>query len=113
MASTLPPGEPFALDTLVTPTAQGIASRVLARTAAGNITLFAFDAGEELSEHTAPFDALVLTLSGALVLTIGGHEVRTTPQSLVLMPANVPHAVHATEATRMLLIMLRERAVGE
>jgi len=52
----------FALDALVTPTAQGIASRVLARTAAGNITLFAFDAGEELSEHTAPFDALVLTL---------------------------------------------------
>src|SRR3954449_13073472 len=113
MASTLPPGEPFPLDTLVTPTAQGIASRVLARTAAGNITLFAFDAGEELSEHTAPFDALVLTLSGALVLTIGGQAVRTTPQSLVLMPANVPHAVHATEATRMLLIMLREHTSGE
>jgi len=108
MASTLPPGEPFALDTLVTPTPQGIASRVLARTAAGNLTLFAFDAGEELSEHTAPFDALVLTLSGALTLTIGGREVRTTPQSLVLMPANVAHAVHASEATRMLLIMLRE-----
>ena len=112
MANTLPPGEPLALDTLVTPTAQGIASRVLARTAAGNITLFAFDAGEELSEHTAPFDALVLTLSGALTLTIGGREVRTTPQSLVLMPANVPHAVHATAATRMLLIMLREPAGG-
>jgi hypothetical protein len=61
-------GELFALDALVTPTAQGIASRVLARTAAGNITLYAFDASEELSEHTAPFDALVLTLSGALVL---------------------------------------------
>ena len=75
MASTLPAGELFALDALVTPTAQGIASRVLARTAAGNITLFAFDAGEELSEHTAPFDALVITLSGALVLTIGGRDV--------------------------------------
>ena len=62
MASTLPPGELLALDVLVTPTDRGIASRVLARTAAGNITLFAFDAGEELSEHTAPFDALVLTL---------------------------------------------------
>ena len=108
MASTLQPGELLALDALVTPTAQGIASRVLARTAAGNITLFAFDAGEELSEHTAPFDALVFTLSGALVLTIGGREVRTTPQSVVLMPANVPHAVHATEPSRMLLIMLRE-----
>ena len=50
----------------------------------------------------------VLTLSGALVLTIGGREVRTTPQSLVLMPANVPHAVRASEVSRMLLIMLRE-----
>ena len=109
MASTLPPGELFALDALVTPTAHGIASRVLARTAAGNITLFAFDAGEELSEHTAPFDALVLTLSGSLALAIGGREVRTSPQSMVLMPANVPHAVRATEASRMLLIMLRER----
>ena len=97
------------LDALVTPTAQGgIASRVLVRTAAGNITLFAFDAGEELSEHTAPFDALVLTLSGALVLTIGGREVRTTPQSIVLMPAKVAHAVGASEPSRMLLIMLRE-----
>jgi len=81
----------------------------LARTAAGNITLFAFDAGEELSEHTAPFDALVLTLSGALVLTIGGRDVQTTPQSAVLIPANVPHVVRATEPSRMLLIMLRER----
>ena len=108
MASTLQPGERLALDTLVTPTAQGIASRVLARTAAGNITLFAFDAGEELSEHTAPFDALVLTLSGSLGLTIGGRGVQTTGQSVVLMPANVPHAVRATEVSRMLLIMLRE-----
>jgi len=81
----------------------------LARTAAGNITLFAFDAGEELSEHTAPFDALVLTLSGALVPTIGGRDVQTTPQSAVLIPANVPHVVRATEPSRMLLIMLRER----
>src|SRR4249920_2551689 len=109
MASTLTPGELFALDALVTPTAQGIASRVLARTAAGNITLFAFDAGEELAEHTAPFDALVISLSGNLILTIGGREVQTTPQSVVLMPANVPHAVRATEPARMLLIMLRER----
>ena len=108
MASTLAPGELFTLESLVTPTAQGISSRVLARTAAGNITLFAFDAGEELSEHTAPFDALVLTLSGALTLTIGGVNVVTGPQTIVLMPANVPHAVHAAEPARMLLVMLRE-----
>jgi quercetin dioxygenase-like cupin family protein len=110
MASTLTAGQLFSLDTLVTPTTQGIASRVLARTAAGNITLFAFDAGEELSEHTAPFDALALTLSGSLVLTIGGADVPTAPQTIVLMPAHVPHAVRAVDASRMLLIMLRDAA---
>ena len=108
MASTLGGGEVFAVDSLVTPTAQGIASRVIARTAAGNITLFAFDAGEELSEHSAPFDALVLTLSGALALTIGGRTVDTAAQTIVLMPANIPHAVRAVEPSRMLLIMLRD-----
>jgi len=110
MPSTLTPAEALPLDSLIATTAQGIASRVLARTAAGNITLFAFDAGEELAEHTAPFDALVLTLSGALVLTIGGVEVRSAPQTIVLMPAHVPHAVRAVDASRMLLIMLREGA---
>src|SRR5688500_17654859 len=108
MASTLTAGQPFTLDALVSPTPHGIASRVLASTAAGNITLFAFDAGEELSEHTAPFAALLLTLSGGLVLTIGGQEVPAAPQTIVLMPAHVPHAVRATAASRMLLIMLRE-----
>ena len=108
MPTTLPPAELLSLDSLISPTAHGIASRVLARTAAGNITLFAFDEGEELSEHTAPFDALVLTLSGSFLLTIGGRDVRSAPDTMVLMPANVPHAVRALEPARMLLIMLRE-----
>lgn len=107
MASALAAGEVFSLESLVAPTASGIASRVLARSAAGNVTLFAFDGGEELSEHTAPFDAMALTVSGALVLTVGGVEMRTAPNTVVLLPANVPHAVRATEASRMLLIMLR------
>jgi quercetin dioxygenase-like cupin family protein len=105
---TIPPGEALSLHSLVTPTEQGIASRVLARTAGGNLTLFAFDAGQELSEHTAPFDALVLVLEGAVTLTIGGATVRATPGTIVRMPAHVPHAVEAPEAARMLLIMLRD-----
>jgi quercetin dioxygenase-like cupin family protein len=104
----LPPGEALALHSLITPTEQGIASRVLARTAGGNLTLFAFDRGQELSEHTAPFDAIVIVLEGVLSLTIGGAAVRAAPGSIVLMPANVPHAVQAPEAARMLLLMLRE-----
>ena len=108
MASTLAPAELFTLETLVTPTEQGIASRVLARNGGGNVTLFAFDAGEGLSEHTTPFDALVIVLDGALTLTIGGQRVAAAPGTIVRMPANVPHAVDAAVASRMLLIMLRE-----
>ena len=110
MSSTLPAAEALLLQSLVSPTAKGIASRVLARTAGGNVTLFAFDEGEELSEHTAPFDALVIVLDGAFVLTIGGQEVRAEPATIVRMPADVPHGVRATESSRLLLIMLREPA---
>jgi quercetin dioxygenase-like cupin family protein len=109
MPTTLPPAQVLALDSLITPTEKGIASRVLARTAGGNITLFAFDAGEELSEHTAPFDALVLTLTATLTLTIGGQQIHATPDTIVLMPATVPHAVHALEPARMLLVMFGSR----
>lgn len=100
--------EALHLHSLVTPTEQGIASRVLARTSGGNLTLFAFDAGQELTEHTSPFDALVMVLEGSLMLTVGGKEIRATPGTIVRMPATVPHAVSAPEPARMLLIMLRE-----
>lgn len=109
---TIPPSEALQLHLLVTPTEQGIASRVLARTAGGNLTLFAFDAGQELSEHTSPFDALVMVLEGSLMLTVAGQEIPATPGTIVRMPANVPHAVSAPEAARMLLIMLREPPSG-
>lgn len=104
----IPAAEALRLETLIAPTPQGIASRVLAKTAGGNVTLFAFDAGEGLSEHTAPFDALVIALDGLLSLTIGGAAVEAVPGTIVRMPANVPHAVDARQPSRMLLIMLRE-----
>jgi quercetin dioxygenase-like cupin family protein len=104
----IPPAEALVLHTLVTPTEQGIASRVLARTAGGNLTLFAFDAGQELTEHTSPFDALVMVLEGSLALTIDGKELTATPGTIVRMPSTVPHAVRAPQPARMLLLMLRE-----
>lgn len=103
----IPPADALALDALITPTDHGIASRVLAKNGGGTVTLFAFDAGEALSEHTAPFDALVLVLAGGFVLTIGGAPVPAAPGTIVRMPAGVPHAVEATGPSRMLLIMLR------
>jgi quercetin dioxygenase-like cupin family protein len=110
MAHLLPPASALALADLITPTDGGIASRVLAKNNGGTVTLFAFDAGQSLSEHTAPFDALVQVLDGAFVLTIGGTPVVAPAGSVVLMPAGVPHAVDATDTSRMLLTMLRERA---
>lgn len=103
----LPPAEALALAALITPTERGIASRVLAKAAGGNVTLFAFDLGQGLTEHTTPFDALVMVLQGAMILTIGGKTVRAHPGTVVVMPASVPHALEAEEASRMLLVMLK------
>jgi len=103
----IPAAEALLLASLVRPTEQGIASRVLAKTSGGNLTLFAFDAGQGLTEHTSPFDALVMVLEGSLTLTIGGAPVPATPGTIVRMPAGVPHALDAPEAARMLLIMFR------
>ena len=107
--ATLPAAEALPLHSLITPTERGIASRVLAKSGGGNLTLFAFDAGEELSEHTAPFDALVIVLEGSVVLEIGTRTVHARPGTVVRMPANEPHAVQAPEPARMLLLMLRDR----
>jgi len=100
------------LHDLVTPTAQGIASRVLAKASGGNVTLFSFDEGQGLTEHTSAFDALVLVLEGRFTLTVGGAAVEATPGTLVRLPANVPHAVDAPEASRMLLVMLKDAAAS-
>ena len=110
MTQMIPPAEALLLHSLITPTEQGIASRILAKTAGGNLTLFAFDKGQGLTEHTSPFDALVLVLEGSLTLTIGGSPVGATPGTLVRMPAGIPHALEAPDACRMLLIMLRDLA---
>jgi quercetin dioxygenase-like cupin family protein len=107
MTQMIPSAETLSLPALVTPTAQGIASRILAKTTGGNVTLFAIDAGQGLTEHTSPFDALVMVLEGSLNLTIGGTAVRAAPGTIVRMPASIPHALEAPEACRMLLIMLR------
>ena len=109
-SNTLPPGEPLDLSPLVTPTAQGIASRILAKTAGGSVTLFAFGAGEALTEHTSPFEALAFVLEGVCRFTVGGVEARAPTGTVVRLLAHIPHALEAVEATRLLLVMLRETA---
>ena len=84
-----------------------IVSRTLVERPGGTVTLFAFDAGQALSEHTAPFDALAQVLEGQLEITVGGAAIDVPAGSAVVMPANEPHSVTAVEASRMLLVMIR------
>ncbi len=84
-----------------------IVSRTIIDSDAGSVTLFAFDSGQNLSEHTAPYDALVQVLEGKMELTIGGREVAAGAGETVLMPADVPHALEAVEQSKMLLVMVK------
>jgi quercetin dioxygenase-like cupin family protein len=93
--------------TLVEYSADSIVSKTLIDTKAGTITLFAFDAGQGLSEHAAPYDAVVLIIDGNAEITIGGNPVHASEGNMVIMPANVPHALQAVNRFKMLLIMIR------
>ena len=107
-APGLPAAQPVDLAELVSYQEGAIVSRTLAKRNGGTVTLFAFDTGQALSEHTAPFDALVQVLEGEAELIIGGRSVAAGAGRAVLMPADVPHAVHAQSPFKMLLTMIRE-----
>ncbi|HQD25294.1 MULTISPECIES: cupin domain-containing protein [Methanoculleus] len=83
-----------------------IVSRMLVYTKAGTITVFAFDAGEGLSEHTAPYDAVLQVIDGEALITIAGKEYPMKAGQLIIMPANIPHAVHAVTQFKMMLTMI-------
>jgi quercetin dioxygenase-like cupin family protein len=85
-----------------------IVSRTLCKSGGGNVSLFAFDKGQGLSEHTAPFDAIVNVLEGEAQVSIGGEWHTVAAGQLVLMPAGVPHALRADHAFTMLLTMLKQ-----
>ncbi len=84
-----------------------VVSRTLARSAGGNVTIFAFDRGQALAEHSAPFDAMVQLLEGNLVVIIAGEEYPLEPGEVIVMPADVPHAVRAPEPAKWMLVMLK------
>lgn len=103
-----PPSEAKGLAELVQYGEGAVVSRTLRKSKAGTLTVFAFDAGQELSEHSAPFDAYVQVLDGRAQLVIGGERVEAKAGELVLMPADIPHAVEAPERFKMLLTMIRD-----
>ena len=84
-----------------------VVSRVILKNPGGTVTAFAFDASEGLSEHTAPFDALVQIIEGEAAITIGGEEQRVRAGEILTLPANIPHAVRAVTRFKMLLVMIK------
>lgn len=107
---TLPKSEAVQLSKLLGVVDGAVVSRTLLKRKTGTITLFSFDRGQGLSEHSAPFDAYVQVLEGEVELTIGGEPVRAKAGDAVVMPAEVPHALEAIEPLKMLLVMIREPA---
>jgi quercetin dioxygenase-like cupin family protein len=84
-----------------------VVSKALIKKKTGTVTLFSFDQGEGLSEHTAPFDALVYVLDGEVEITISGNPFHLKQGEMIIMPANKPHALKAVKQFKMLLTMVR------
>ena len=100
-------GRPERLDLLVGYAADSVVSKTVLDKPVGTITLFAFDRGQKLSEHTAPYDAVVQVIEGKGLLTIGGQDKTVSAGEIIIMPAHVPHSVTAVERFKMLLTMIR------
>jgi quercetin dioxygenase-like cupin family protein len=101
------PGRVVDLGGLVDYQEGAVVSRALVSRPTGTVTLFAFDKGQQLSEHTSPFDALVQVLDGELDVTISGSPLRLDAGQIVIMPADKPHALRAPRRAKMMLVMVR------
>jgi len=97
----------FTMADLIEYQAGSVVSRTVIDQKTGTLTLFAFAAGQGLSEHTAPFDALVYLLDGEAEIAIAGKPYRLHQGEMIIMPANKPHALKAIEDFKMLLVMIR------
>jgi quercetin dioxygenase-like cupin family protein len=105
--STAPKSQVLRMAELVDYQEGSVVSRQITKADAGNVTLFAFDTDQGLSEHTAPFDALVHILEGEAEVSISGQPFRLNAGDAIIMPANEPHALKAIQQFKMLLTMIR------
>lgn len=101
------PKTPFNIAERVVYAPGSIVSQQLTYNPAGNITLFAFDEGQLLSEHTAPFDAIVEILDGEAQITVNGEKFTVKTGEMLVMPANIPHALYAEKRFKMILTMIK------
>jgi quercetin dioxygenase-like cupin family protein len=105
--STAPKSQVLTMTDLAAYQEGSVVSRQITKADAGNVTLFAFDIGQELSEHTAPFDALVHILDGEADVFLSGVPHHLTVGQAIIMPANIPHALKAVTKFKMLLTMVK------
>lgn len=112
-ASELPVSEAVNLSTLISYQEGSIVSRTIVRRETGNVTLFAFDETQGLSEHTSPFDAMIQMLEGEAEISVDGQPLRAKSGDVVLMPAHHPHALKAITKSKILLTMIRSRGESE
>jgi quercetin dioxygenase-like cupin family protein len=97
----------FRFDESIATAPAGVVSKQVMKNEKGNVTLFAFDVGEGLSEHSAPFDALVQIIEGNAQIIIAGKAFDLKAGENIIMPANIPHALKATKAFKMVLTMIK------
>jgi quercetin dioxygenase-like cupin family protein len=104
---TLNTSEIINIDSLIEYQEKSVVSTEIIKKETGTVTLFAFDENEGLSEHSAPFDALVQVIDGTLELTIDGNLYTLNKGEMIIMPANIPHALHAKTRFKMILTMIK------
>ena len=107
IVKTFQKGKSMSLADMIEYSAEGVISKQVLKSKAGNITLFSFDKGQGLSEHEAPFDAMVQILDGKAKIIIDGKPLTLKTGQSVIMPANIPHALSAPEKFKMLLTMIK------
>ena len=102
-------GKKFSFNESISYAGKAVVSKHVLKKETGNISLFAFDKGEELSEHTAPFDAVVFIVDGKADIIIDGHSNILDAGETIVMPANIPHALKAVEQFKMVLTMIKSK----
>ena len=98
----------FSMDGSIEYTSGGVISKQIIKSKSGNVTLFSFDKGQGLTEHSASYDALAQVIDGEVVIKIGGNPHHLKKGDSIIMPANVPHALDAVEAFKMILTMIKD-----
>jgi quercetin dioxygenase-like cupin family protein len=107
MSNSIGTSQVFMISESIDYAAGAVVSKTIIKKPSGNVTLFAFDQGEGLSEHTAPFDAMVQVLEGVVDITIGGKPYILKHGESIIMPATIPHALKAVDKFKMMLIMIK------